>query len=210
MRSALHRGWALAASAAVHAVVLALGLLVAGQEGAPQRGPFRLASFTLAPAPAAPATERPKRSPTEAVLHSSDPQLPATSTPSPLRLATPDGMAEHLAPPQSSAPESIATASPAMRNTERPVAATDVAYVRLLWARINANKPPAQDLAGKVLVSFLLDPQGRVTAVAIAQSSGQMLLDKLALRAVRDAAPLPPPPDGPARFTVELVFGVPD
>jgi protein TonB len=47
---------------------------------------------------------------------------------------------------------------------------------------------------GKVSVSFVISPEGKVSNVSISKSSGRDLLDKSALDAVRKASPFPPPP----------------
>ncbi len=218
MRSATHRGWALAASAAVHAVVLALGLLVSGPEGAPQRGPFRLTSMALAPLPQ-PQVTTPAKLPRQTSLTATgrvETAWPPVANPLASSIEPVEQPALSEKPASDNTPP---PPPPAARGPERSASATaDAAYVRMLWSRINARKPAGQDLVGKALVTFVLDGQGRLTAASIAQSSGQILLDKLALRALRDAAPFPPPPDAGAlqdggtsgrRFSVELIFGMP-
>ncbi len=47
---------------------------------------------------------------------------------------------------------------------------------------------------GKVSVSFVISPEGKVSNIRISQSSGRDVLDKSALDAVRKASPFPKPP----------------
>jgi len=58
-----------------------------------------------------------------------------------------------------------------------------------LWAR-------SHRLEGKVSVRFILSPDGQVSAVSVSKSSGQGCLDEAAIDAVRQASPMPPPPEG--------------
>jgi len=72
-----------------------------------------------------------------------------------------------------------------------------------VWAR-------SRRLEGKVGLRFLLSPAGAVHDLAIAISSGAECLDRAALQAVRDAAPLPPPDSGlltgPTPLEITVVF----
>jgi protein TonB len=57
--------------------------------------------------------------------------------------------------------------------------------------------PPAarsRGTEGQVLIAFTVDSQGRVLDANVASSSGSSLLDRAALKAIKDAQPLPPPP----------------
>ncbi|MDP3895313.1 MAG: energy transducer TonB, partial [Mesorhizobium sp.] len=62
--------------------------------------------------------------------------------------------------------------------------------------------------SGDVYVAFTVTASGDLGGVSIARSSGSPALDKLALDAVRRAAPFPPIPDGSGRaswpFTIPL------
>lgn len=101
------------------------------------------------------------------------------------------------------------TAADTMPAEDRdPVAerALDEEYRQRLWTAIAAARPPGIHLAGEALVSFTLDPAGQLLSVEISRSSGNALLDKLALRCVRGAAPFPPPP--PALSTQGLRFSI--
>lgn len=76
---------------------------------------------------------------------------------------------------------------------ERPEEARQ-AYARLLWRHIAQHRPAGISLSGTTTISFRLDAQGNLLSVHISQSSGNMLLDKLASRTVFRSAPFPPPP----------------
>lgn len=75
------------------------------------------------------------------------------------------------------------------------------------------RKPPLDDQreALEALVSFEIEPDGRVRGVRLERSSGVPSLDRSALRAVTDAAPLPPLPRNwrgtslPAAFIFRLL-----
>lgn len=83
-------------------------------------------------------------------------------------------------------------------------------YRQRLWLAISAAKPPGIRLAGKAVVSFSLDAGGQIRSLEIARSSGNVLLDKLALSCVRRAAPFPPPPPALSastpRFSIAVQF----
>lgn len=82
------------------------------------------------------------------------------------------------------------------------------AYVQALWTRIAAARPTGTMLQGEALVGFTLDADGRLVTLELLQSSGNGLLDRLALRTVRRAAPFPPPPAAAGRaFRIAFHFG---
>lgn len=58
------------------------------------------------------------------------------------------------------------------------------------WRR-TANRAPL-----KAMVYFRVERSGRVSGIEVEESSGSFLFDQAALRAVADASPLPPLPDG--------------
>jgi protein TonB len=83
------------------------------------------------------------------------------------------------------------------------------AYQERLWAIIVAHRPPRVRAAGQVRIAFSLDRGGGLTAVAVARSSGDPMLDRLAVEAVRRSAPFPPPPSeagGSADCEIEFHF----
>lgn len=50
--------------------------------------------------------------------------------------------------------------------------------------------------AARALVYFRVERSGRVSGIELEESSGDFLFDRAALRAIADASPLPPLPDG--------------
>lgn len=83
-------------------------------------------------------------------------------------------------------------------------------YAGRLWAHIAARRPAGIRLEGTTIVAFTLSRNGQVTELAVAGASGNAMLDRLALRSVRQASPLPPPPEGlrddQLRFTIPFSF----
>lgn len=106
------------------------------------------------------------------------------------------------------APATASAPPPAPPPPTDPSAALD-RYRDDVWRRILAARPRDARGAGKVVVSFGIDRNGRLTFVEVAQSCGYFMLDKLALRAVHSAAPFAPPPEllsGNLTFTVPIEF----
>jgi protein TonB len=59
---------------------------------------------------------------------------------------------------------------------------------------------------GKTVVEMQLSPDGSVTQVIVAESSGHAMLDDAALDMVRQSLPLPKPPRGVRTVKVPVVF----
>jgi len=91
-----------------------------------------------------------------------------------------------------------------------PTAEPDTAlrdYQAVLWRQIDANRPRGVNMSGTVLVLFRLSADGALISASVSRTSGNILLDKIALRSVRQAAPFPRPPGGiPA---TDLTFEIP-
>ena len=83
-------------------------------------------------------------------------------------------------------------------------------YAARLWSHIASRRPPGIRLEGTTTVTFGLTRAGELRNVSITGRSGNPMLDRLALRTVRGAAPFPAPPealdDGQLRFTVPFSF----
>lgn len=144
----------------------------------------------------------------------------------PMPVHQPHKPSPRLAPePAASAPSDAATVSldsappsaPAPQQDAAPAAKTSSAsaedalrlYNMDIWARIQRHKPSRIRLRGTVTLSFSIARDGGLTASAISLSSGSDILDHVALDALRDAAPFPPPPgnnDGPMDFTIPFEF----
>lgn len=199
------------------AVVPALFLLSAGVGRMPAR-PAALKMFDIAlpaPTPEEREPEKPSRD-------------QKASQPNPLpdrRIADRAGAMAPAVPaerePPSPTPEPSMTVAPAPLppvavtppETERPAAAdasTLRTYAARLWAHIAARRPPGLRLEGTTTVAFTVTPEGATENVSIARPSGNAMLDRLAVRTVRLAAPLPAPPtaldDGQLRFTIPFSF----
>lgn len=80
-------------------------------------------------------------------------------------------------------------------------------YRRQLWAIIVAHRPPGIRLDGEVGIHFSIDPAGNLRSARIVQSSGDPMMDRLALDTVRRAGPFPGPPAlDPAFLIFEIRF----
>lgn len=84
------------------------------------------------------------------------------------------------------------------------------AYAARLWLHVAARRPAGIRLEGTTTVAFSLSRSGLLRDVSLVARSGNPLLDRLALRTVRSAAPFPSPPealtDTQLRFTVPFSF----
>ncbi|OYX63300.1 MAG: hypothetical protein B7Y88_13095 [Sphingomonadales bacterium 32-64-17] len=84
------------------------------------------------------------------------------------------------------------------------------AYQALVWRRVLAHRPAGLHMMGEATLRFTLDADGALVDAEIYRSSGNRMLDRLALRALRSAAPFPLPPteiEGRAlTFTVNFHF----
>jgi TonB family protein len=83
-------------------------------------------------------------------------------------------------------------------------------YASQVRARVAGNKPSGGGSRGTSLVTFGVTPSGGLAFASLARSSGDAGLDRLAVGAVRSAAPFPPPPPGATsaqlRFTIPFYF----
>ncbi|NBC37173.1 TonB family protein [Novosphingobium sp. FSY-8] len=79
-----------------------------------------------------------------------------------------------------------------------------------MWQKVMAHRPASIKLEGQVILGFRLDPGGRLTEAHIVQSSNIAMLDRQAMRALREASPFPPLPEGTGPsghdFTVPINF----
>ena len=84
-------------------------------------------------------------------------------------------------------------------------------YVGEVYIRVFKNwKDPLGGGTGKVEVSFTIFPKGNITTPKIVKSSGVSKLDSLAIRAIKNAVPLPPFPkeikEPNLPFTLEFTY----
>jgi protein TonB len=83
-------------------------------------------------------------------------------------------------------------------------------YAALVRARVAGNRPSEGTAGGTAVVAFGLTSTGALAYARIAHSSGNAANDRIALAAVRGAAPFPPPPTGSRpnqlQFTIPYYF----
>lgn len=105
--------------------------------------------------------------------------------------------------------EILAPAANPDESTSNVEAAWNV-YQALVWRRVLAYRPTGPHMLGEATLRFTLNADGALVDAAIHRSSGNRMLDRLALRTLRAAAPFPPPPkeiEGRAlTFTVNFRF----
>jgi protein TonB len=83
-------------------------------------------------------------------------------------------------------------------------------YTALVRARVASRRPSGPGMRGTVVVIFGVSRSGGLAFASITRSSGDQLLDRTVLSAVRNAAPFPAPPSGIAasqlRFSMPFYF----
>jgi len=82
-----------------------------------------------------------------------------------------------------------------------------LSYAAHVRARVATNKPSGGGLRGTATVHFGLTTSGGLAFAAVSRTSGVAMLDQLAVSAVRQSAPFPPPPAGAT--TAQLRFSIP-
>jgi protein TonB len=108
--------------------------------------------------------------------------------------------------------EAILSAAVLSSVAEQPQGADAVAisYAQQLWAHIRAHRPRGLQMQGTAEIGFRIDREGCLLWTRLTRSSGIVLLDRLALRAVREASPFPAPPqelpDARLEFTAPVNF----
>lgn len=216
-------GWHLpgiAATATVHAVLLAVAALVF-RVSDPQPGEtaaLRAVTFSLPAPPEAAGEPNAKRPPDEpgdrriAPANVSKPtKVPqAAQATAPLPAAgRPTAHSATRALPQLLAPSPLAEPAEA-RGASESEPDLLAAYSQQLRERILERRPRGLRKEGTVIVAFSLDPAGRISGAELARSCGDVQLDRLALRMVRQASPFPPPspeiPRSKLTFTIPIRF----
>ncbi len=108
------------------------------------------------------------------------------------------------------APHATATASGSNAQNAKPAqteASSQAAinYPGQVMRRISRVRKPNTNARGAVMVSFTIAAGGGLSAVSVAQSSGNAQLDQMAVQVVQRAAPFPMPPSGAqTRFNVQI------
>lgn len=188
------RGPALAATLLLHAGLAAV-VLLSRTEGFRPSGaaaePPMVALFTVAP-----DTVR-AEAPEEKLA-----EIPLQTTGQPVFAVVPEiqsigpalPKAHQSAPPVAISPPQSIVAPPTAAPAPVALPSSVEMYQETLWQWVAARRPQGIYLEGEATIAFTLDRQGRLISASIAQSSGNKLLDRLALRTIRTAAPYPTPP----------------
>lgn len=169
------------------------------QETTPPREPLLQAGPAPEPAAAQPPP-LPQRRPTQQRAEPSDADPAEEAQEAPRRPVKPVRRADTPAQPPSAASAGSAARAAASRGAL-------IAYRSRVQAHVASRRPAGIGASGRVVIGFGLSPTGGLAYAAVAQSSGNAALDRLALASVRAAAPFPPPPAGSR--TGELRFAFP-
>lgn len=122
---------------------------------------------------------------------------------------------EHKKRQKQPAQEGGATAKSASAGSGLPSRASASAgsiltYAARVRAQVASHKPSGAGAQGTAVVSFAVTASGGLGYASLARSSGNAALDRLALAAVRGAAPFPAPPSGASpsqlRFSIPFHF----
>lgn len=151
--------------------------------------------------------QRPKR-----VVTPKPPTPPARKAPPP---AAPPVAAPKTAPPRMpvtprpAAPPAVRPAQPAAPSTPD----LQRQYLALVSAALKRHKryprtARRRGLSGKVVLTFVILPNGQVTNARIAESNGHAILNNAALRALRRATPLPPFPPALKRPSLPVTIPI--
>ncbi|MEW6586745.1 MAG: energy transducer TonB [Nitrospirota bacterium] len=83
------------------------------------------------------------------------------------------------------------------------------AYIRALIQKNLVYPAPARKMGweGRVTVSFLILPDGRVGNVKVSRSSGRDILDRGAVETVKKTSPFPPPP-AMAEIIIPVIYAL--
>lgn len=202
-------------SALLHASLLAVFFLIRPQVievAMPGNIPIDLESGPSAPAAAAPTApvkvapaakpapqEIKKDEVAEAHKKKKEPPKVEPKRPEPVKPASPSP-----APPSASTNPSPGTSTVAAGEARIGTSGTPGTtgdsrlgfYLLAVRNKIGNNwSPPGVDRRTKASVFFKVDRRGNVTEIRLEQSSGSAVYDQLAVRAIKNAAPLPPLPD---------------
>lgn len=194
----------------LHVLALAAALVAGSIGGPPDEGQAdHLTVIALeSPRTRAPAPER------KALARGIPQSVPAIPPRAALQVRVPGPAAPALAAVVAEAKTLLPPATPAEAPPPPPRAAARTdglgVYAGQLWSHIAAHRPRRIRQGGTTVVRFRLAPSGALLSAEVAASSGNLNLDKIALRTVRQAAPMPPPPAGATgeqlMFTVPVEF----
>jgi protein TonB len=103
-----------------------------------------------------------------------------------------------------------ATAAQSQSARTSASAGSILTYASQVRARVANHKPSGAGERGTAMVAFGVTASGGLSYASISRSSGSAALDRLAIAAVRGAAPFPQPPAGAGpsqlRFTIPFHF----
>jgi protein TonB len=173
--------------------------------GQPQEA--RIEAAAAAPLPSPPPL--PKRKPEIQTARAAPQPEPAPSRKEPPKQAEARPAVAQAVPAQTSGgfarwlPMALAPADKPV--AKQPQRLTGPAYSSKVWSALARHKPRAGQ-SGSATVVFSIGMGGSLNSVSIGKSSGNARIDQLALTTVRGAAPFPPPPSGPASFTIRIDF----
>jgi protein TonB len=89
--------------------------------------------------------------------------------------------------------------------TKAPIGGNKAAYRAKVWSALARHKPRVGK-PGSTTVTFAIGAGGALGSVQVSRSSGNAELDRMAIQAVRNAAPFPPPPSGATFYTIQIYF----
>lgn len=196
-------GWAIAASAAAHALA---AVAVLSQQPPPGGHEQAAVEVLLAPPPPSMSRASPHARQPSAQGAASAPTPTPTTAPARIERrplsgggpATPDPLGADAAQAPT---EPLAQPSPS--SSASPLEA----FRKAVWNRLAEHAPAARTGAGVARVTFTLSADGALLKVRLARSSGDPAFDRACLAAVRAAAPFPAAPDGAGPS--DLVFEAP-
>ncbi|WP_098108527.1 energy transducer TonB [Novosphingobium sp. PC22D] len=231
-RAEPHTGWSLpgfAATAAVHLALLAVAVASfrVGDAGSERERKAVIAVFHAAEPgkdnaeaepPDRPASDRPASGRSQSRRRATPPGLPRNMQERPERSTLAAGLQSRtMLPPAGLAQEppliAPGPAAPASDPTPGADSRTDDVlsrYVDGLRAAILRWKPGGLRKEGTAIVGFRLDREGRLISSQLVESSGDVQIDRMALRMVRRAAPFRKPdeeiPAGKLDFVLPVRF----
>jgi protein TonB len=169
--------------------------------------PIAATPATTATDVAAPVTERTTARDAPAVLQPTEdtprpparPSRPAPVAVAPPPLTVPQGTAEVDARAGAAEGRTEGTAPQRQGDTDAapgPTAREIARYPQQVNRHLGRLRRPASEHRGTAVIAFAIAPDGGLSSISLAQSSGDASFDDLALRHVRSAVPFPAPPAG--------------
>ncbi len=196
--------------------------LVQAPRPAPQPAPQPAAAPRRQTAPPETRSLAPKQTPppeSQPVAPQVEPEPQPTAPQAPLELApqaaapvpSSDGVPAGAAAPEPAAAGPPAAPSAGEANAQAAQVAAIQAVLSSLDARIakKMRYPPlarAKGWQGKVLLTLILDGEGRLQSLAVRRSSGYAVLDHSAEALLREATPVPNPLGRPLPFEYSITY----